>query len=143
VLAHGCLYLSVCRSLQLSHKHVETLHASLSYLITLLFYVSITDNIGAHRKLLPLLARHWQQDVVIVTADDDTLYATKFLSSFIQSYLRSNKSAIIASRVRSISFCGTYPHLTLPYVYWNKKHCDSVKNELLVLPTGVGGVLYR
>jgi hypothetical protein len=80
---------------------------------------------------------------VIVTVDDDTLYTPKFLQSFMSAYLRSNASAVVASRVRRISFCSDYPHHTMPYVYWTRRHCDAVKNELLVLPTGVGGVLYR
>lgn len=109
----------------------------------LILIILSSDNIGAHRKLLPLLARHWEDDVVIVTIDDDTLYAPKFLASFMRSYLISNRSSLVASRVRRISVCESYPYRTVPYVYWNRQHCDAVKNELLVLPTGVGGILYR
>ncbi len=105
--------------------------------------VLLAENIGAHRKLLPLLSRNAQKDVVIVTVDDDTLYHPKFLEAFITTYLATNKSSVVASRVRAISFCDSWPFRSLPYVYWRKQHCDAVKQKLLVIPTGVGGVLYR
>jgi len=37
-----------------------------------LFTIVFTDNLGPHRKLLPLLAHKWSEDCVIVTFDDES-----------------------------------------------------------------------
>ena len=36
-----------------------------------IFSIIFTQNIGPHRKLLPILAHFWGNDCVIVTFDDD------------------------------------------------------------------------
>ena len=46
--------------------------------------VVFVDNIGPHRKLLPLLAKKWAEDCVIVTVDDHLLYPPSMLASLVQ-----------------------------------------------------------
>jgi hypothetical protein len=40
--------------------------------------IVFTENIGPHRKLLPLLSRKWNEDCVIMTTDDDLGYINDF-----------------------------------------------------------------
>lgn len=66
------------------------------------------ENIGPHRKLLPILSRLWSQDDVIVTFDDDRRVPRDSLLRLIKYYLNSNRDAVVGLRVRRIGVCATY-----------------------------------
>lgn len=109
--------------------------------------VVFTDNIGPHRKLLPLLAKKWEEDCVIVTVDDHELYPKDMLASLIDYYRISGGSAVVALRSRRMGICADAPPWRIsPYT---KKHkglwpeTKPGKREMLMLPTGTAGVLYR
>ena len=109
--------------------------------------VIFTDNIGPHRKLLPLLAKKWNEDCVIVTIDDHETYRKTTLESLIKYYDASNRNAVVALRARRMGICNDAPpwHVS-PYTK-NKKglwpEASPSLNEMLILPTGTGGVLYH
>ena len=109
--------------------------------------VIFTDNLGPHRKLLPLLAKKWNEDCVIVTIDDHETYRKRTLESLIKYYEASNRNAVVALRARRLGICSDAPpwHVS-PYTK-NKKglwpEASPSLNEMLILPTGTGGVLYH
>lgn len=121
-----------------------------------------TENIGPHRKLLPILKRYWEDpNSVIITFDDDFKNNFSFETSvqeLLKYYVASQRQSVVALRTRRMGLCGD--------VYHNERHswhssnanennisvslykgwncCNMPGNrEILVLPTGVGGVLYR
>lgn len=110
-------------------------------LLTIVF----TGNIGPHRKLLPLLHRYYTTDVLIATVDDDLPYSTgsTVLYRLLHGYALSGGKAITALRVRRIGFCDAYPHKLIKYTLWSLPAPAQPKLEMLVVPTGTGGVLYH
>ena len=115
--------------------------------------VIFTENIGPHRKLLPLLSQKWKEDCVIVTIDDHEYYKKDMLSSLIKYYIASNRNAIISLRAHRIALCmNLRPWKTAPYSKDQSSKGSRIcqwpiappaKREMLILPTGTGGVLYR
>ena len=109
--------------------------------------VIFTDNIGPHRKLLPLLAKKWNEDCVIVTIDDHETYKKTTLESLIKYYDASGRNAVVALRARRMGICSDAPpwHVS-PYTK-NRKglwpEASPSLREMLILPTGTGGVLYH
>ena len=69
-----------------------------------------TENIGPHRKLLPILSRIWNEDAVIVTFDDDRRVPRDSLLRLIKYYLNSERESVVGLRVRRIGFCATYSY---------------------------------
>ena len=103
--------------------------------------VIYTDNIGPHRKLIPLLWKKWNEDCVIVTYDDDR-GAAETLSTLISTYLRSDRHSIVAVRNRRFGVCANNNHQLLQYGKWAViRECE--RKEMLLLPTGIGSILYR
>eukprot|EP01032_Pedospumella_encystans_P011778 gene11778-13671_t len=113
-----------------------------------------TENIGPHRKVLPLLHRVKNEDVVIISVDDDHIYVHHWLRDMLAYYIHSRGESIISSRARRIAICsGQAPYQVAPYMHlvdpiaktystqWYE--APSHTHEMLLLPTGVGGVLYR
>ena len=70
-------------------------------------FISIifTNNIGPHRKLLPLLSQKWKENCIIITIDDHEIYLYNTLLSLINYYIATNRSSIIALRSRRIGIC--------------------------------------
>lgn len=66
-----------------------------------------TDNIGPHRKLVPLLRLKWNEDCVIVTFDDDLGRKPKssHLYQLIKYYLASGRESVVGLRTRRIGVC--------------------------------------
>lgn len=116
--------------------------------------IAFTANEGPHRKLLPLLAKHWNEDCVIITVDDHEIYGKSMLSSLVHGFVATNGTAVVGLRARRIAFCDSssgsaHPPSwsTMPYSnsagrgLWPEAHPSLF--EMLLLPTGMGGVLYR
>jgi len=55
-----------------------------------------TENTGPFRKLLPLLKDKWSSDEIIITVDDDTIYAPTLIETMINDY--KNTGACISCR---------------------------------------------
>lgn len=64
-----------------------------------------------------------------------------YVSQLIKYYIVSEGNSIIALKSRRIGFCDTLPYKNLPYTQWG--NINSNVNEMLLLPTGTGGILYR
>ncbi len=122
----------------------NTLPPSLLYLsANYPFSIIYTDNIGPHRKLLPLLARKWKEDCVIITFDDDFKKGVEnYVMYNLRSYLASNMSSVVSFRARRIGFCNTPPLFKLlSYNLWHGS--GPATQEMLLLPMGMGSILYR
>lgn len=132
-----------------------------------LLTIVYTENTGPHRKLLPILSKYWSQDVVLVTFDDDRSMPRDSLLRLIKYYLKSDRQSVVGLRVRRIGFCTTTSSASgiksrrrrsgkkrassslklglaeYGACRWPRVQNRFVMKELLVLPTGNGGVLYR
>lgn len=107
-------------------------------------HIVFTDNMGPHRKLLPLLRRFYERDVLIANIDDDMVYlpSSSLLYNLLRTYQQSNGTAVVALRSRRIGLCIPPPHSTTRYFTWSVLYSPG-RIEMLTLPTGTGGVLYR
>lgn len=101
-----------------------------------LFELVWTPNIGPYRKLLPLLKEKINEDCIIITIDDDTVYDIDLIKNYYNDYI-ANKC------------CISYRAFTL-----NMKHgihnCDYKDrlpeigtSKLWNFHTGKGGVVYH
>lgn len=96
-----------------------------------------TRNIGSYRKLLPVLADPELNNVLIATADDDTVYPEDWLSTLVYYYRRHR--CIISYRGHNMR---KDANGFVPYRRWMRS--KIVKNpSLFLLPTGKDGVLYH
>ena len=104
-----------------------------------------SENIGPHRKLLPVLSRFWNQDCVIVTMDDDREpeFLHTALARLLDYYIASGRESIVGLRVRRLGFCEPKAWKLIEYSVCNWPQIDSGRTEMLVLPTGSGSILYR
>lgn len=110
--------------------------------------VVFTENIGPHRKLLPLLSKKWNEDCVLITVDDHEIYPVSSLASLLYGYINSNQESVVALRSRRMGVCNRAPPFVLaPYT---NAHSHGLwpesppgVHEMLTLPTGMGGILYR
>ncbi len=77
-----------------------------------------TENIGPHRKVLPLLHRVKNDDVVIISVDDDHIYVHHWLRDMLAYFIHSKGESIISSRARRIAICsGQAPYQVAPYMH--------------------------
>ena len=105
-----------------------------------------TKNIGPHRKLLPVLSKFWKEDCIIITIDDDKGidYPRNTIMQLLKYYIASKKESIIALRGRRLGLCHSNPWFRFTrYMSWPGFPRYHGTKEMLVLPTGTGGVLYR
>ena len=66
------IYLCISKEPFLLDKGITSIPDSLLSLVAAKYLTIVyTQNIGPHRKLLPVLKRYWGQDVFIATVDDD------------------------------------------------------------------------
>lgn len=93
--------------------------------------VEWVENQGPYRKLLPSLRRYWQQDVLIITCDDDVEYKSDFLEKAVSLY---------TEKQCCIGFQGTRINNTFDY---NSFQDAKDTQDLWNLPKGVGGILYN
>lgn len=147
--------------------HLESL-VGLSQKHNTKIVIEYTENIGPHRKLLPLLRRVINDDdCVIVTVDDHETYKPAFLNSLLLGFEHSGQSAVVAVRARIIGVCREnapndgeeYSWNVSPYMSHGKGIWPEFKGSgeggggevtsggllhaKLLLPTGNGGILYH
>lgn len=118
----------------------QLLFFSASGFITIVF----TKNIGPHRKLLPILNRYWKKNCFIATVDDDLHVdaGRKVIYRLLKHHLKSKKESVVALRVRRFGLCTSTPHTVTKYYSWSVMPAYN-RNEMLVVPTGTGGILYK
>lgn len=96
------------------------------------------DDIKTHKKYYYSMLKY--PDAVIITIDDDAVYAKNLIEQLMASYAR-HPNAVSSMRVHEIAFDETGS--PLPYTAW-KKECDEALDapSFKYMATGVGGVLY-
>jgi hypothetical protein len=97
------------------------------------FEIRQCEDIKSYKKLIPTLERF--PNSYIVTADDDVYYPRSWLSSLIVT-LPCTKT-IVTHRAHKPKFMNGS---LAPYNQW--EHCVSQANKSIIMPTGIGGVLY-
>jgi hypothetical protein len=108
------------------------------YPVTIIF----TENIGPHRKLLPLLDNKWNEDCLIITFDDEPKYwLENYIHQLLHYYIATNGTSVVTLKARRVSFCHIAPFKILSYSSWGEALYGM--HEFFLLPTGTGGILYR
>jgi len=110
-----------------------------SYLLKFINNNSIIDikwvkNTGSYRKLLPLLKDKWDEDCIIITIDDDTIYNTHLIENLVNDYYKHK--CVIGYRGFTPSFD---KFENFDYTKKGKLQKISLYNFL----TGKGGILYK
>lgn len=102
------------------------------------FHLRLVPNDGPHRKLLHQLERFGGRNVLLVTADDDKVLPTRWLSELMRGYVESGGEMVVAPRTHPLTgnVCAGQ------YVYSMELSPHGMKGMAL-LPTGVAGVVYR
>ena len=91
-------------------------------------------NTGSYRKLLPLLKDKWDEDCIIITIDDDTVYDTKLIENLLNDY--NEQKCVIGYR----GFTPLFDKLE----NFDYSKLDKLKNvSLYNFLTGKGGILYK
>jgi hypothetical protein len=91
-------------------------------------------NTGSYRKLLPLLKDKWDEDCIIITIDDDTVYDSHLIENLINDYYEQR--CVIGYRGFTPSFDNIE---NFDYLKRDKLQHLSLYNFL----TGKGGILYK
>lgn len=98
--------------------------------------LEFVPNTGPYRKLLPLIERYaLEENVLVVTIDDDTIYPPDLLQNMMNDFVRNDCNCCVS--YRGFTMVGDWANLS----YENrapKLTEKSVKN----FATGKGGVLY-
>ena len=97
-------------------------------------YINWVKNIGPYRKLLPLLKDKWEEDCIIITIDDDTVYDSHLIENLIYDYYKQR--CVIGCRGYTPSFDKIE---NFEYKKKGKLQNLSLNNFL----TGKGGILYK
>lgn len=96
----------------------------------------VVEDLGPYTKFYYALERY--PDALLVTVDDDILYPLDLLDQLYSAHLREpNKIHCGRAHRIAVDQNGTL----LPYKQW-WRHSNESESSLLVMPTGVGGVLY-
>lgn len=100
-----------------------------------LIQVKWVENIGPYRKLLPLLKDKWDEDCIIITIDDDTIYDSNLIKQHINA---SNKYNCV------INYRGFTPKFkTLDKFDYKIRYKKTKRLSLYNFPTGKGSTLYK
>lgn len=92
------------------------------------------DNIGSYRKLIPLLKEKWEENCIIITVDDDTIYDKDLIKNLVNDY--DCHKCVINYRGFTPKFTdlNNFDYLTR----------DTLKNkDIFNFATGKGGILYK
>lgn len=96
--------------------------------------VTFVPNEGPFRKLLPLLKQKWNEDCIIITIDDDTVYEISLVMNLVRDYY--------AQRC-VINYRGFTPNITdIRELTYENRLVLMQKRHPYNFPTGKGGILY-
>ena len=62
------------------------------------FNIEYVENTGSYRKLLNCLKKHWNEDCLIITVDDDKIYDKYMIGQMVDKYYFYQEKSIIANR---------------------------------------------
>lgn len=126
-ILHGSIrptqcYLFISRHSYLFDLGVKEIPENLLMLVSLgLLRIVYTDNIGPHRKLLPILSQHYHDNnTLIVTVDDDRAYHKDLLYHLLAEFASSKGSSVVAVRARVIGLCRDKVYRYTNYLNWNE-----------------------
>ncbi|ODQ08241.1 hypothetical protein BHE86_11515 [Shigella sp. FC1655] len=93
-----------------------------------------TENTGPYRKIIPAL-RLAKNDDILVYADDDVIYGTKWLQELVAIFYKNESKYIVATRVRKVIKGKLYNDFPI------------ISNQCLIdnnyIITGIGGVILK
>ena len=92
------------------------------------------DNIGSYRKLIYLLKEKWNENCLIITIDDDTVYNPNLIENLVNDY---NKYKCV------IGYRGFTPKCNNLKEFNYKERIKLQNLSLYNFPTGKGGILYK
>lgn len=92
--------------------------------------VEWVENTGPYRKLLPALKKYWQQDVLVITCDDDVVYKNNLVET---------AEALYSEHKCCIGFMGTRINNT--FVYKSFEDAKGTRH-LWNLAKGCAGIVY-
>ncbi|MEB6858743.1 glycosyltransferase [Proteus cibi] len=93
-----------------------------------------TENTGPYRKIIPAL-KLTQNDDILVYADDDVIYGSKWLQELVTIFYKNESKYIVATRVRKVikgKLYNEFPIIT--------EQCIMDDNYIV---TGIGGVILK
>lgn len=100
----------------------------------LIIEIRWVKNNGSYRKLLPLLKEKWNQNCIIITIDDDSIYDPNLIKNLVNDY--NIYHCVIGYR----GFTPLFDKIeNFDYYKRDKLHHLSLYNFL----TGKGGILYK
>ena len=101
--------------------------------------IKYVENTGPYRKLIPSIEKYYQNsNVVLITADDDTIYPNNWIKNLYNAFIKNNEKYIIAYNGRNIK---VHNNNFLPYKTWN--YIDGYKKPSFdTLAIGNNGVIY-
>ena len=99
-----------------------------------IIHIKWVKNIGSYRKLLPLLKDKWDEDCIIITIDDDTIYDNNLIENLINDY---HKHKCV------IGYRGFTPSFDKLENFDYLKHLELQHLSLYNFFTGKGGILYK
>lgn len=101
------------------------------------FTINFCEDIKPHKKYYYSFKEHPED--IIITVDDDVIYDKNLIKNLLSSYIQF-PDAVSCMRGHFIKI---YDEMTLaPYKKWTTEDKIIQTPSLLLLPTGVGGVLY-
>lgn len=98
--------------------------------------IGFCKDLKSYKKLIPTLKKYPKE--IIVTIDDDIIYPYDFIENLYKNYSKDN-NCIYFYRGNKMKFDNKGN--ILPYLKWDGNYKKNEKNYV-VLPTGVGGILY-
>ena len=99
-------------------------------------YKFVSLDLKPHKKYYYAMQQY--PDAIIITVDDDVVYAKDTLESLLKTHQKYPK-AVCARRVHYMAIKNG---VILPYNDWKQECRDVKKPSYRLIPTGVGGVLY-
>ena len=99
-----------------------------------LISINWVKNHGPYLKLLPLLKQKWDEDCVIITIDDDTIYHKDLVKNLVEDY--SKHMCIIGYR-------GFTPKFNELKDFDYNIRSNTIQKSLYNFATGKGGILYN
>ncbi len=92
------------------------------------------ENTGPYRKLLPLLKDKFNEDCLIITIDDDTVYNNELIYNLYLDYIKYNCV---------INYRGFTPQATNLFNFNYNRRSKTIDKYIYNFPTGKGGILYH
>lgn len=114
----------------------NSIPAELIYLKDKGLTIRYCEDIRSYKKVF-YTAQEYPSEIII-TADDDTLYPENWLEGLMNEYER-NPDCVICYRAHKFSFDGD---VIAPYDSWNFQSPGIKGPDDMLIPIGVGGVLY-